>query len=210
LADVYLAHPIAEEPASSTGPRRTSLPPSRTAREARVHWAAFLQCRTAARYFGQTGDHLTRAELLRRCMEIADVAALAHQRAKVEREYETALIRPRRPQWTHQRGLSVVSPSTKPADGSQYATMVVAGGRTRVGSARQRGRSLVAVRSPTQVSDPVIGRLSCGDRGAPRGIRTPNRQIRRLVLYVHGVVPSAVGAAQVRCRIQLDRRSPVQ
>jgi hypothetical protein len=24
--------------------------------------------------------------------------------------------------------------------------------------------------------------------GAPRGIRTPNRQIRRLVLYVHGVV----------------------
>ena len=37
---------------------------------------------------------------------------------------------------------------------------------------------------------------------ALRGIRTPNRQIRRLVLYVHGVVPSAVGAAQVRCRIQ--------
>jgi hypothetical protein len=35
-----------------------------------------------------------------------------------------------------------------------------------------------------------------------------DRQIRRLVLYVHGVVPSVVGAAQVRCRIQLDRLSP--
>jgi len=35
-----------------------------------------------------------------------------------------------------------------------------------------------------------------------------NLQIRRLVLYVHGVVPSVVGAAQVRCRIQLDRLSP--
>ena len=45
--------------------------------------------------------------------------------------------------------------------------------------------------------------------GAPRGIRTPNRQIRRLVLYVHAVVLSAVGAAQVRCRIQLGRPSPV-
>jgi hypothetical protein len=45
--------------------------------------------------------------------------------------------------------------------------------------------------------------------GAPRGIRTPNRQIRRLVLYVHPVRLSAVGAAQVRCQIQLDRLSPV-
>jgi hypothetical protein len=28
------------------------------------------------------------------------------------------------------------------------------------------------------ISDPVTGPLSCGDGGAPRGIRTPNRQIR--------------------------------
>ena len=34
-------------------------------------------------------------------------------------------------------------------------------------------------------------------------------QIRRLVLYVHAVRLSAVCAAQVRCRIQLDRQSPV-
>jgi hypothetical protein len=45
--------------------------------------------------------------------------------------------------------------------------------------------------------------------GAPRGIRTPNRQIRRLVLYVHPVRLSAVCAAQVRCRIQPGRLSPV-
>ena len=44
---------------------------------------------------------------------------------------------------------------------------------------------------------------------APRGIRTPNRQIRRLVVYVHTVSLSAICAAQVRCRIQLDLRSPV-
>jgi hypothetical protein len=31
-----------------------------------------------------------RADLLRRCMEIADAAGLAHQRMKVEREHETA------------------------------------------------------------------------------------------------------------------------
>jgi hypothetical protein len=30
----------------------------------------------------------------------------------------------------------------------------------------------------------------------------PNRQIRRLVVSVHGVMPSAVGAAQVRRQIQ--------
>src|SRR4029453_2007440 len=44
--------------------------------------------------------------------------------------------------------------------------------------------------------------------GAPRGIRTPNRQIRRLVVYVHPVRLSAVGAAQGRRRIKPDRRSP--
>jgi hypothetical protein len=32
--------------------------------------------------------------------------------------------------------------------------------------------------TPTASSDPLTGPLSCGDGGAPRGIRTPNRQIR--------------------------------
>src|SRR5215216_3939909 len=35
-----------------------------------------------------------------------------------------------------------------------------------------------------------------------------NRQIRRLVLSVHPVSLSAVGAAQVRCQIQPDRLGP--
>jgi len=33
---------------------------------------------------------------------------------------------------------------------------------------------------PRAPSDPVTGLLSCGFGGAPRGIRTPNRQIRSL------------------------------
>jgi hypothetical protein len=32
--------------------------------------------------------------------------------------------------------------------------------------------------TPTASSDPLTGPLSCGDGDAPRGIRTPNRQIR--------------------------------
>jgi hypothetical protein len=44
---------------------------------------------------------------------------------------------------------------------------------------------------------------------ARREIRTLNRQIRRLVLYVHPVRPSAVDAAQVRGRIQPGRLSAV-
>jgi len=45
--------------------------------------------------------------------------------------------------------------------------------------------------------------------GARReGLEPPNRQIRRLVLSVHAVRPSAIDAAQVRCRIQPDRHSP--
>jgi hypothetical protein len=36
----------------------------------------------------------------------------------------------------------------------------------------------------------------------------PNRQIRRLVIYVHAVSLSDVRAAQVRGRIQPDRQSP--
>ena len=39
--------------------------------------------------------------------------------------------------------------------------------------------------------------------------RATDRQIRSLVLYVHAVPLSAVGAAQVRGRIQRDRRSAV-
>jgi hypothetical protein len=67
-------------------------------------------------------------------------------------------------------------------------------------------RNVVAVWSQSGdralVRNPVTGPLSCGDGGAPRGIRTPNRQIRRLVLYVHAVRLSAVYAAQVKGRIQ--------
>jgi hypothetical protein len=56
--------------------------------------------------------------------------------------------------------------------------IVVACGRSRVGSGRQRGRSLVAVRRPQSDQQPHNRPLSCGSGGAPRGIRTPNRQIR--------------------------------
>ncbi len=38
---------------------------------------------------------------------------------------------------------------------------------------------------------------------------TANRQIRRLVVYVHAVVLSAICAAQVRRQIQPNRLSPV-
>jgi hypothetical protein len=41
------------------------------------------------------------------------------------------------------------------------------------------------------------------------GGQQPKHQIRRLVVYVHPVVLSAVGAAQVRSRIQLGRLSAV-
>jgi hypothetical protein len=61
----------------------------------------------------------------------------------------------------------------------------------------------------TAPTDPVIEPLTSRFSGAPRGIRTPDRRIRRLVLYVHAVRLSAVCAAQVGCRIQLDRQSPV-
>jgi hypothetical protein len=53
---------------------------------------------------------------------------------------------------------------------------------------------------------------TCSELGlwcAPGGIRTPNRQIRRLVVFVHAVGLSTVCAAQIRGRIQLDRLSPV-
>jgi hypothetical protein len=41
----------------------------------------------------------------------------------------------------------------------------------------------------TATTDPVTGPLTSGVGGAPRGIRTPNRQIRSLVIYV-GLVGS--------------------
>jgi hypothetical protein len=89
LADVYLAHPsprslrLAQalvERLLAFSQREGGTPPLR-----RV-----LALRTAARYFEQTGDCPMRADLLRRCMDLADAAGLAHQRTKVEREYETA------------------------------------------------------------------------------------------------------------------------
>jgi hypothetical protein len=50
---------------------------------------------------------------------------------------------------------------------------------------------------PTASSDPTTGPLSCGDGGAPRGIRTPNRQIRSLVLCVDLVGSRPIWPAHV-------------
>jgi hypothetical protein len=75
---------------------------------------------------------------------------------------------------------------------------VVAGGRSRFRTARQRGRNLVAVRRSTESSDPVTGPLSCGLLARREGFEPPNRQIRRLVLCVdlvgsRGIWPAHVG-----------------
>ena len=72
---------------------------------------------------------------------------------------------------------------------------------------RESGSSSTAIKQGEH-PQPKMSVLTCMF-GAPRGIRTPNRQIRRLVLYVHEVVPSAVCAAQVRGRIQLGRLGAV-
>jgi hypothetical protein len=48
----------------------------------------------------------------------------------------------------------------------------VTGRRSRVGSVRQHGRTLVAIRRPDSSCDPLIGLLSCGVGGAPQGICT--------------------------------------
>jgi hypothetical protein len=48
----------------------------------------------------------------------------------------------------------------------------------------------------TAVSDPVTGPLSCGDGGAPRGIRTPNRQIRSLVTVASCTYTTRQGATR--------------
>jgi hypothetical protein len=56
--------------------------------------------------------------------------------------------------------------------------MVVAAGRSPSGSARQRGRSLVANRRPPARQGLCPRPLTSGFGSAPRGIRTPNRQIR--------------------------------
>jgi hypothetical protein len=48
----------------------------------------------------------------------------------------------------------------------------------------EHGRRWSQLDDPTVSSGPAAGPLSCGFGGAPRGIRTPNRQIRSLVLRV--------------------------
>ena len=63
---------------------------------------------------------------------------------------------------------------------------------------------------PSAASSILITRWAVTGVASPTGWSSnPNRQIRSLVLYVHGVRLSAVGAAQVGCRIQLDRLSVV-
>jgi hypothetical protein len=59
------------------------------------------------------------------------------------------------------------------AGGVGGAAIGVAGGRSGVGSDRRRGRNWVAVRPPARSQRPDHRPLSCGDGGAPRGIRTP-------------------------------------
>jgi hypothetical protein len=75
-------------------------------------------------------------------------------------------------------------------------------GRTWSQSPREYPLAWSQFGGPGTASDLFIGPLSCSDGGAPRGIRTPHRQIRSLVLCVHEVLLSAVCAAQVRCQIQ--------
>jgi hypothetical protein len=59
-------------------------------------------------------------------------------------------------------------------------------------------------------SNPVAGPLSCGDRSAPRGIGTLNRQIRSLVLYVDLVGSRRIWPAHVGGVVDPDgsRRVP--
>jgi hypothetical protein len=66
---------------------------------------------------------------------------------------------------------------------------------------RAKGLTLAGVlilQPPADVSllKPAAARAADLNAVTPRGIRTPNRQIRRLVLYVHAVSLSAVCAAQ--------------
>jgi len=60
--------------------------------------------------------------------------------------------------------------------------MVVAGGRSRVGTARQRGRNLVAVRRPETKQRPVAGPLSCGFLARREGFEPPTA---RSVVMAH-------------------------
>jgi hypothetical protein len=77
------------------------------------------------------------------------------------------------------------------------------------------GAALAPPAGAAAVSRAVVAAEAAAAPGEQReGLGTardsnPNRQIRRLVLYVHAVRLSAVYAAQVRGRIQPDRRSPV-
>jgi hypothetical protein len=88
LADVYLAQPSPRSLRRAQALVERLVPFSqREAGEPPLR--RVLALRTAAQYFNQTGDCTMRADLLCRCIEIADAAGLAHQRAKVEREYGT-------------------------------------------------------------------------------------------------------------------------
>ena len=61
----------------------------------------------------------------------------------------------------------------------------------------------------TPSSGAVAGPLSWGFGGAPRGIRTPNRQIRSLVLCVDLVGSRRIWPAQVGCLVDLVGSSRV-
>ena len=61
----------------------------------------------------------------------------------------------------------------------------------------------------TASNNPRRGTLSCGVAGAPRGIRTPNRQIRSLVLCVDLVGSRRIWPAQVGWVVDLVGSRPV-
>jgi hypothetical protein len=76
------------------------------------------------------------------------------------------------------------------------------------GRRRESGRSLTAASARRAVKAPDRG-VTC-TFGAPRGIRTPNRQIRSLVLCVDLVGSRPIWPAQVGCPVGPDgsRRIP--
>ena len=76
--------------------------------------------------------------------------------------------------------------------------------RGHLRTARQRGAIWSQSGRSTAHSDPVTGPLSCRDGGAPRGIRTPNRQIRSLVVCVGLVGSRPIWAAHVGCLVDPD------
>jgi hypothetical protein len=76
------------------------------------------------------------------------------------------------------------------------------------------GRQKAATRAgAVRRVEPYTAKRGCRACGALVNQRAAlaalRHQIRSLVLYVHAMSLSAVGAAQVRWRIELDRQSPV-